>query len=66
MTLFVTPKTRKEEKIVRAFLKSLSIGFYNEAEEDAALLKAMEKGRKARLLKPGDRIDFLQNLKTAK
>lgn len=66
MTLVVTPKTRKEEKVVKAFLKSLSIGFYNEAEEDAALLKAMKKGRKTRLLNPKEKIDFLRKLKTAK
>jgi hypothetical protein len=66
MTLTVTPKTKREERVVKAFLKSLSIGFYSEAEEDAALLKAMAKGRKTRLLKPKEKIDFLRKLKTAK
>ena len=43
MTLIVTPKNKKEEKVLKAFLKSVSIGFYSEAEEDAALYKAMHK-----------------------
>jgi hypothetical protein len=32
-------------------------------KEDAAILKAMEKGRKTRLLKPAEKIAFLQKLK---
>lgn len=66
MTLIVTPKTKKEEKIVKAFLNSLEIGFRSEEDEEAALLNAMKKGRKSRLLKTTERDQFLQKLKTAK
>lgn len=66
MTLVVTPKTKNEEKVVRAFLKSLSIGFYSEVEEEAALINAMKKGRKTRLLSPKEKINFLRKLNTAK
>lgn len=51
---------------MKAFLESLSIGFHSEAEEDAALLKAMEKGRKSRLLNAFEKADFLKKLKSAK
>ena len=47
-------------------LKELSIGFYTEEKEDAAILKAMEKGRKASLFTPTEKTDFLRKLKTAK
>ena len=66
MTLIVTPKTKKEEKVVKAFLESLSIGFKSEADEDAALLNAMNKGRKSRLLKNEEKTGFLKKLKSSK
>ena len=34
--------------------------------DDAAILKAMEKGRKTPLLTPKGKVDFLRKLKTAK
>jgi hypothetical protein len=66
MTYIVTPRNKKEEKVLETILKGLSIGFYTEEKEDAAILKAMEKGRKTKLLTPAEKTDFLGKLKSAK
>jgi hypothetical protein len=66
MTYIVNPKNKKEEKVLETILKSLSIGFYTEEKENAAIIKAMEKGRKTRLLKPEEKTAFLRKLKSAK
>ena len=66
MTLVVTPKTKNEEKVLKAFLQSLNIGFHTEAEEDAALIKAMQQGRKTSLLNESEKKAFLNKLKNAK
>lgn len=65
MTLIVTPRNRKEEKILKAFL-SLRIGFHSDAEEDAALHNAMQKGRKTALLGKAEKAAFLKSLKQAR
>lgn len=62
MTLIITPKNKKQEKIVKAFLSSLEIGFYSESEEDAALYNAMQKGRKTPFLDSNQRKTFLRPL----
>lgn len=66
MTLIVTPKTKRQEKILKEFLENHSLNFQSEAEEDAALLNAMQKGRKSRLLKPSEKTNFLKALKFSK
>jgi hypothetical protein len=66
MTVIVTPKNKKEEKVLKAFLNSLSIGFHSEAEEDAALHNAMQKGRKTALLGKAEKAAFLKRLKQAR
>ena len=66
MTFIVTPKNKKEEKVLKAFLNSLQIGFYSEAEEDAALYNAMQKGRKSILLGKAEKAAFIKRLKQAK
>ncbi|HVB02362.1 MAG TPA: hypothetical protein VNE41_01460 [Chitinophagaceae bacterium] len=66
MTLIINPRNKQQEKIVKAFLSSLEIGFYSEVEEDAALLNAMQKGRKTSLLNKTEKADFLKRLKLAK
>ena len=66
MTYIVNPKNKKEEKVLETMLNKLSIGFYIEEMEDAAILKAMEKGRKTKLLTPLGKTNFLRKLKTAK
>ena len=55
MTYIVNPRNKKEEQVLETLLKSLSIGFYAEEKEDAAIVKAMEMGRKIRLLKPAEK-----------
>jgi hypothetical protein len=66
MALIINPKNKQQEKVVRAFLSSLNIGFHSEAEEDAALASAMQKGRKTSLLNKTEKADFLRRLKQAK
>lgn len=66
MTLIVPPRNRKEEKVLKAILNSLSIGFHPEAEEDAAFFNAMQKGRKTALLNKAEKTAFLKRLKQAK
>ncbi len=66
MTYIVNPKNKKEEKVLETILKGLSIGFYTEEKEDAAIVKAMEKGRKTKLLTPAEKATFLGKLKSAK
>ena len=50
MTLIIDTKNLREEKALKNFLQQHSIHYYSEAEEDTALLKAMEKGRKSAML----------------
>jgi len=66
MALIINPKNKQQEKVVRAFLSSLNIGFHSEAEEDAALAIAIEKGRKTSLLNKTEKADFLRRLKRTK
>ncbi len=63
MALIVTPKNKKEETILKAFLNSLKIGFHSEADEDAALYKAIQNGRKTALLNQKEKDEFIRNLK---
>ncbi len=66
MTLIVNPKNRQQEKVIKAFLTSLEIGFHSEAEENDALYKAMQSGKKSRLLNKAEKDDFLKRLKGGK
>ena len=66
MALIINPRNKQQEKIVRAFLNSLNIGFHSEAEEDAALVNAIQKGRKTALLTKTEKAGFLKRLKQAK
>ena len=66
MTYIVNPRSKKEEKVLESIPRGLSIGFYTEEKEDAAILIAMGKGRKNRLLKPTEKTAFLKKLKAAK
>ncbi len=65
MTLIITPKNKKEEKVLKAFLNSLSIGFHSEEEEEKALYLAMQNGRKTALLTKVEKATFLKRLKQA-
>lgn len=66
MPLIIKPKNKQQEKVVKAFLRRLNIGFYSETEEEAALASAMQKGRKTTLLDKAEKADFLRRLKQAK
>jgi hypothetical protein len=66
MTLIVDTRNVREEKALKNFLQQNSIRYYSEAEEDAALLKAMEKGRKSAMLTAAEKESFLTKLKKAK
>ncbi len=62
MTLIVDPKNKNEEKILKAFLNSLNIGFHTQAEEDAALYAAMLKGHKSKLLNKEEKNRFIKKI----
>ena len=66
MTFIVNPRNKKEEKVLETILKGLSIGFYTEEKEDAAIINAMQKGRKTKLLTTTEKTAFLSKLKSAK
>ena len=57
MSLIINPKNKQQEKVV---------SFYSEAEEDAALANAIQKGRKTSLLNKAEKGDFLRRLKQAR
>ena len=65
MTLIIDTKNIREEKALKNFLQQHSIRYYSEEEEDAALLKAMEKGRKSAMLTSTEKESFLAKLKKA-
>ena len=52
--------------MVQACLSSLDIGFYSGAEENAALVNAMRKGRKTVLPDKTEKVDFRRRLKQVK
>ena len=66
MTLIIETKNIREEKALKNFLQQQSIRYHSEAEEDTALLKAMEKGCKSAMLTPVEKESFLTKLKKAK
>lgn len=66
MTLIVNPKNEREAKVVSAFLKSLSISYHTEIEEEKALLKAMKGGKKSRLLTEKEQTEFIKQLRQSK
>jgi hypothetical protein len=66
MSLIINPKNKQQEKVVRAFLSSLNISLYSEAEEEAVLANAMQKGRKTALLNKAEKVEFIRRLKQAK
>ena len=66
MTFIVDPKNEREAKVVSAFLKSLSIKYYTEVEEDKAMLRAMEEGRKSRKLTDQEQIALFKKLRQGK
>jgi hypothetical protein len=64
--LVVKPKNKREEKVVQAFLDSLEIGYYTEAQEEEAMYRAMIEGRKTKRLTPKQKEAFIRSLKNAR
>ncbi len=64
--LVVKTKNKKEEKVVKAFLESLDIEYLTEVQEEQALYKAMQKGKKSKQLTANEKASFLKKLKSAK
>ncbi|MDB5246406.1 MAG: hypothetical protein JWQ40_800 [Segetibacter sp.] len=62
----IKTKSKKEEKIVKAFLSSLDIDFYDEQQEEEGLHRKMQIDRKTRLLTPDEKESFIVQLKSAK
>lgn len=62
----IKTKSKKEEKVVEAFLSSLDINFYTEAQEEEALYKKMQMDRKTKLLNQNEKENFIEQLKSAK
>lgn len=51
--------------MVKAFLSSLDIDFYTEAQQEKALYKKMETDRKTPLLNHSEKETFIRQLKSA-
>lgn len=66
MTYIVKPKNKKQEKALETILNEMAIDYYTEEMEDVAILKAMEKGKKSRLLSPAEQVIFFKKLKSVK
>mgnify|MGYP006175942887 CR=1 FL=1 len=64
--LVVKPKNKKEEKVIKAFLESLEIEYLTEVQEEQALYKAMQKGKKSKKLSDKEKDNFVKKLKSAK
>ncbi|MCW3106583.1 MAG: hypothetical protein JWQ09_1089 [Segetibacter sp.] len=62
----IKTKSKKEEKIVKAFLSSLDIDFYEEQKEEEGLHRKMQIDRKTPLIRPDEKESFVQQLKSAK
>jgi hypothetical protein len=65
-TIIIDTKSKKEEKIIHAFLDSLEVDYYTEAQEDEALYNAIKKGKKSKLLSADEKKVFLNSLKSGK
>lgn len=65
-TIVIDTKNKKEEKIIQAFLDSLEVSYYTEAQEEQALYNAMKKGKKTNLLSSEEKKKFLKSLNTGK
>lgn len=64
--LVIKTKNKKEEKVVKAFLESLEIEYLTEVQEEQALYKAMQKGKKSKTLTEREKVSFVKKLKSAK
>ena len=65
-TIIIDTKNKKQGKVIHAFLDSLEIDYYTEAQEDHALYNAMNAGKKSRLLNENEKKKFLKSLNKSK
>jgi type II secretory pathway predicted ATPase ExeA len=65
-TIVIDTKNKKQEKIIQAFLDSLEVSYYTEAQEEQALYNAMKKGKKTKLLSPEEKKKFVKTLNNGK
>jgi hypothetical protein len=65
-SIIINTKNKKQEKVIQAFLDSLEIDYYTEAQEEQALYKAIKVGKKTKLLNASQKEVFLKSLKKAK
>lgn len=71
MALIVNPKTKQQEKVVKAFLNSLAIDFQTQAEEEAIPYKISRKKshtpkEKEILTNLDESVDFVNNYRKGK
>lgn len=62
----IKTKSKKEEKVVKAFLSSLDIDFHTEEQEEEALYEKMQMEQKTSLLNQNEKEDFIEQIKSAK
>ena len=62
----IRTKNKKEEKVVKAFLSSLDIDFYTDAQKEEVLYNKMTTDRKTRLLGENEKDSFIKQLKSSK
>ncbi len=65
-TIIIDTKNKKQEKIIHAFLDSIEVNYYTEAQEEQALYNAMKKREKTGLLSIGKKKAFINSLKNGK
>ena len=64
--MVIDTKNKKQEKIIQAFLDSLEVSYYTEAQEEQALYNAMKKGKKTKLLSVEEKNKFVKSLNNGK
>jgi len=62
----IKTKSKKEEKVVKAFLSSLDIDFHTEEQDEEALYEKMQMNQKTSLLNQNEKEDFIEQIKSAK
>jgi hypothetical protein len=62
----IRTKNKKEEKVVKAFLSSMDIDFYTEAQEEEALYNKMTTDRATPILNETQKDSFIKQLKSSK
>lgn len=65
-TIVIDTKNKKQEKIIQAFLDSLEVNYYTDAQEEQALYNAMRKGKKTKLLSTEEKKQFVNSLNKGK